>query len=60
MIWLVEGLDILLENLVEDGLLEETDRNVGGGPLGVPGTRAYTITEKGKALIQRWKAAEKL
>lgn len=48
------GVELLLANLVEDGLLEDTGRSSGFVIDGIPFTRFWRITSKGRDFIARW------
>ena len=59
-IWLPGGFDILLMNLTEDGFLTDTGQNSGVILAGMPSTKLYELTTKGRNFIQKWLSAENL
>jgi hypothetical protein len=59
-IWLPGGFDILLMNLLKDGLLIDTGRNSGVILAGVPSAKLYQLTSNGREFIQKWLSAKEL
>lgn len=59
-IWLPGGFDILLMNLLKDGLLVDTGRHSGVVLAGVPSAKLYRLTEEGREFIDKWLSAEVL
>jgi len=53
-IWLISDLDILLRNLLEDGLLQDTGDVRGYGSGGGPVQKRYCLTDAGRAYIEAW------
>jgi hypothetical protein len=54
------GLDILLLNLVTDGLLVDTGQHSGVILSGVPSAKQWGLTPAGREFVQRWLAAAPL
>ncbi|EKD73160.1 MAG: cytosolic protein [uncultured bacterium] len=59
-IWLPGGFDILLMNLIEDGFLKDTGQNSGVILAGMPSSKLYELTNKGREFIRKWMLAEDL
>ena len=63
-IWLLGGLDILLMNLLKDGLLIDTGQtngvSFGNEDFEIDAGKLYQLTAKGREFVQLWLAAKEL
>jgi hypothetical protein len=54
------GLDILLINLINDGMLKQVEGGASVLIMGLPQVAYYQLTAKGSEFIKRWLAAQPL
>ena len=57
-VWIPGGLDILILYLIKDAMLIESGKDSGVYMSGIPSSKEYFLTDKGKEFIEKWVQAK--